>query len=67
MYKLTNLDDEFYLYAKERYSMNANSYVDELLMRAKPLIQEMLEPVKLPEFSFKVSRSIIITDVKGRY
>jgi len=45
--------------------MNANSYVDELLMRAKPLIQEMLEPVKLPEYSFKVSRSIIITDVKA--
>ena len=46
--------------------MGANSYVDELLMRARPLIQEMLEPVQLPEYSFKVSQSIVITDVEGK-
>jgi len=46
-------------------STNANAYVDELLARARPLIQEKLEPVELPEYSLKISQSIIITDVEA--
>jgi len=46
-------------------STNADDFVDELLARARPLIQEKLEPVKLPEYSYEISKSVIITDVKA--
>ena len=48
-------------------STNADDFVDELLARARPLIQEKLEPVKLPEYSYEISKSVIITDVKGTF
>ena len=54
-------------FGKSLDSTNANAYVDELLARARPLIQEKLEPVELPEYSLKISQSIIITDVEGEF
>jgi len=48
-----------------KYKTNANSFVEQLLERARPLIRQNLEPVELPEYSYEISQSVVITEVRA--
>ena len=39
--------------------------MEELLEKAKPLIEESLEPVPLPEFVLEIAKKVVLVEVKG--
>lgn len=51
--------------AAANFSVNANPFVEELLERARPMIRANLEPVLLPDYSFEISQSVIVAEVKA--
>ena len=53
--------------AVTNYTIDANPFVEQLLEQARPLIRQNLEPVDLPEYTYKISQSVVITEVSGRH
>ena len=47
------------------YGEGANVFVEELIEKARPLIEESLEPVPLPEFVLEIAKKVVLVEVKG--